>query len=377
MGETHLATITLRAKGLSITTPEYKDVYFNYYWLRDNCPTSFHPEIQERTFDICQLQQAPCAQQAEVIDDKLVINWANEDHTSEFDFAWLLAWQAQPGREDAAALPRKHWFGDYYPKLFRATQADLENTLENRLNWIQAMLEHGIAIITGMRDNDQSITDLANLIGHVRPSVEGYYFDVKAKAKAEAYSLSFTAAALEMHTDTPAEENAPGIQFLHCRANDTTGGDNLFLDGAAVAEDFRKSNPKGFDILSGVSVPFYYDHTNFDWRSRQRVIETDHQGNVTGLTVSQHMADLFDLPQQQLDDYYPAFVEFMQLLRNERYLMRFRLNAGECVVFDNHRIIHGRDAYAANSGSRHLRGCYTDRGELRSRYRTLYKQLVS
>ena len=124
-------------------------------------------------------------------------------------------------------------------------------------------------------------------------------------------------------------------------------------------------------------MPFYYDHSNFDWRSRQRVIETDHLGNVTGLTVSQHMADLFDLPQEQLDDYYPAFVEFMQLLRNARYLMRFRLNAGECVVFDNHRIIHGRDAYAASSGSRHLRGCYTDRGELRSRYRTLYKQLTS
>jgi gamma-butyrobetaine dioxygenase len=51
--------------------------------------------------------------------------------------------------------------------------------------------------------------------------------------------------------------------------------------------------------------------------------------------------------------------------------MRFRLCAGECIVFDNHRIVHGRESYLAESGERHLRGCYTDRGEMRSTYRSL------
>ena len=40
----------------------------------------------------------------------------------------------------------------------------------------------------------------------------------------------------------------------------------------------------------------------------------------------------------------------------------------------NHRIVHGREGYVADSGSRHLRGCYTDRGALRSTYRVLAKQ---
>jgi len=51
--------------------------------------------------------------------------------------------------------------------------------------------------------------------------------------------------------------------------------------------------------------------------------------------------------------------------------MRFRLAAGECIVFDNHRIVHGRAAYSATSGDRYLRGCYADRGEMRSTYRAL------
>ena len=59
------------------------------------------------------------------------------------------------------------------------------------------------------------------------------------------------------------------------------------------------------------------------------------------------------------------------MLQAEKYVMRFRLNAGECICFDNHRVVHGREAYTATSGDRHLRGCYTDRGEMRSSYRVL------
>ena len=52
-------------------------------------------------------------------------------------------------------------------------------------------------------------------------------------------NLAYTAKALEMHTDTPAEDIAPGVQFLHCR-NSVEGGANLFLDGVAVANDLRE-----------------------------------------------------------------------------------------------------------------------------------------
>ena len=41
------------------------------------------------------------------------------------------------------------------------------------------------------------------------------------------------------------------------------------------------------------------------------------------------------------------------------------------MIFDNRRILHGRTAFEAQSGNRHLRGCYIDRDELRSRVRLL------
>jgi gamma-butyrobetaine dioxygenase len=62
------------------------------------------------------------------------------------------------------------------------------------------------------------------------------------------------------------------------------------------------------------------------------------------------------------------------MLQSDKYLMRFRLEATECIVFDNHRIVHGRSAYSATEGDRYLRGCYADRGEMRSTYRALVSE---
>jgi gamma-butyrobetaine dioxygenase len=86
------------------------------------------------------------------------------------------------------------------------------------------------------------------------------------------------------------------------------------------------------------------------------------------------MLDIIDLPQDLLDTYYPAFCRFGKMLQEEKYMMSFLMKAGECMVFDNHRIVHGRAAYTASSGERYLRGTYTDRAEMRSSYRALVSE---
>ena len=135
-------------------------------------------------------------------------------------------------------------------------------------------------------------------------------------------------------------------------------------------------HPRDFEVLATNAIPFRFQHRGLDMRSRQRVIEVDDSGVVTGVTISQQMADVFDLDQALLDEFYPAFCRFGRLLREPRFVLEFTLRAGECLVFDNHRIVHGRMAYDRRTGERHLRGCYTDRGELRSKYRTLRRDAL-
>ncbi|WP_405404968.1 TauD/TfdA family dioxygenase [Paracoccus sp. Ld10] len=361
--------VTLKAKGLDVTLSDGSAHYFNYYWLRDNCPTSFNANTRERSFDIFHLATGPVAKAAMIENDALVISWADEDHVTRFPLGWLEAYSTPTPRADPADLPRVAWFGDHYPDVPRFSQPDLVADPETRAKWIEALIVEGFAIVTDMPDSDAGLTETANLIGQVRPTFFGDYFDVRTHIKPT--NTAYTAAALELHTDTPAEEHAPGVQFLHCRANTVAGGQSIYSDGVAVANAFRERDPEGFRLLSEVAIPFYCEHDTYDMRSRQTVIELDERGEVTGLTISQHMADIFDLDQTVLDSYYPAFCNFGRMLQEDRYMMRFLMKAGECMVFDNHRIVHGRAAYSADSGSRYLRGCYVDRGEMRSTYRAL------
>ncbi|MFN3661505.1 TauD/TfdA family dioxygenase [Yoonia sp.] len=363
--------VMVEDKGLRVPLASGQTGYFNYFWLRDNCPSSFDSETRERTFDIFHLDKPPHPQKAELAADGLSVVW-NDGHVSTYSMEFLESYATGERRKDPADMPRRAWFGDHYATVARFSQPKLMADKTEVARWIEALLTEGVAVVTDMPDSHEGLTETVRLIGHVRPTFFGDFFDVRTHIKPT--NLAYTAKALEMHTDTPAEDMAPGMQFLHCRANSVEGGLNLFLDGMAVANDLHREDPEAFRLLSETDIPYYCEHDHYDMRARQRVIELDEHGEVSGVTISQHMADIFDLPQEFLDDYYPAFCKFGRLLQSDKYMMRFRLNASECIVFDNHRIVHGRAAYSATSGERYLRGCYSDRGEMRSAYRAIMSE---
>ncbi|WP_397543745.1 TauD/TfdA family dioxygenase [Roseovarius salis] len=360
--------VRIADKGLYVTLAD-GETYFNYFWLRDACPTTIDPQTRERVFDVTSLDAAPSAKIASLGDGVLEIHWANEDHVSRIPVEKLEAFVANGQRPDPADMPRRLWYAGFDRDFTRVAQADVEHSEAGRAKLARALIEDGIALVTGMEDSDESLPRLVNQLGPVTPTAEGHFFEVRLEIAPT--NLAFTAGPLEMHTDLPGEEMAPGVQFLHCRANSVDGGRSLFLDGAAVAEALRAEDPEAFDLLSSHAVPFFYRHDGWDYRARQRIIELDARGNVSGVTISQHLQDDLDLPQDVLDVYYPAFCKFLRMMQEDRFVCRFRLNAGECIVFDNHRIVHGREGFSAESGQRHLRGCYTDRGAAWSTYRTL------
>jgi gamma-butyrobetaine dioxygenase len=344
-------------------------VYFNYFWLRDNCSSSWDNSTQERTFDILAEADDMHATSACIKNESLEVIWS-DGFQSRYDLNWLSRWHKGDNHGDLAVRARETWYGDHYQNMARFAYDDVIANPPSVADWAEAILDEGVALIQGMPNSNEGLKTLCELFGVVRPSFSGYTFDVKSKANPE--NLSYTDKALELHTDLPAEELAPGLQFLHCRINDAEGGNSLFVDATTVANALKQNYPEYFRILTEYEVPYRYTTDYQDVRAKQRIIELDpNNGEVSGIHFSQHLADVFDLSQRKMDIFYPAFRKFGQMLQDPQYLMTFRLNAGECIVFDNHRIAHGRTAFIKGSGARHLRGCYVDRGELRSVYRVL------
>jgi gamma-butyrobetaine dioxygenase len=174
--------------------------------------------------------------------------WAGEDHVSRYPLDMLAAYADGRAAPDPADLPRRPWFADHYPNVTRVSHPVLLDSADERRRWMEALLIEGIAIVTDMPDTDEALTRTAGLLGTIRPSFFGEYFDVRTHVKPT--NLAYTSKALELHTDVPAEELAPGIQYLHCRRNSVEGGRNLFLDGTAVANDLREADPEAFRLLA-------------------------------------------------------------------------------------------------------------------------------
>jgi hypothetical protein len=78
-----------------------------------------------------------------------------------------------------------------------------------------------------------------------------------------------------------------------------------------------------------------------------------------------------DMAGAHADRGYRAIHRFTQLCDSAKFRVAFPFRAGDCVVFDNRRVMHGREAFEEGAGDRHLRGCYVDRDDLYSRLRML------
>ena len=154
------------------------------------------------------------------------------------------------------------------------------------------------------------------------------------------------------------------------------GGGSTFVDGLKVLEGLREDQPEYFRLLSEYAIPFRFHDQEHDIRKHHRVINLDNFGNIVEIKYNAHIADIFDLPSEIMYDYYIAYRELMGRLKDARYKIELKLAAGQMVVFDNRRVLHGRKAFDESIGERHLRGCYVDRSEFKSRLRVLGKQLA-
>ncbi len=130
-------------------------------------------------------------------------------------------------------------------------------------------------------------------------------------------------------------------------------------------------DPEAFRLLCEVRIPFRFHDREADIRVHEPVITLAPSGGVIEIRYNAHLAGIFDRPAEIMPDYYRAYRAFMAKTRDAKYRVVFRLKAGEMVVFDNRRVLHGRDSFDPSTGFRHLHGCYVDRGEFASRLRKL------
>lgn len=355
---------------LTVTWSDGLHGAFNRFWLRENeVGPAIDPITRESTLDVDALPDDLRIEAVNLNGLEVSVGWSPDGHVSRHHAGWLRTtaeglWQPQ------ARLPAPEpWDAEMLPEPPSFDGLAVLNDDNALAAWLTAVARFGLARLRGLPVDLGTVVRVAERVGTIRNSNFGFTFHVESKPNPD--SNAYTAVALSAHTDLGTRELQPGLQLLHCRENTSTGGESTMVDGFRVALALREKDPEAFDILSRKCWVFANRHPDTDYRWSGPIIVLDGAGTVTEIRNTSFLRAEPDMPPDDVDAAYGAFRAYMRLAADPRFVCTYPFAAGDLVMFDNRRVLHGRHAFDPQSGTRRLEGCYLDSDELRSRLRVL------
>ena len=345
---------------------------FHFLWLRDNCPCCTHPDTREPIFNVASITDDLFISSISTNKEGfLKVTWSGESHISHFHPGWLRSncFLDSSKKPDPVALT---WDSSTKKELDRFDWNKITSDPEIERVWLYSLVEAGCSIIKNVEPSKNGLTEVAKHIGVVRQTNFGLFFDVEAKQGPD--TAAYTEIELPPHTDLPTREYQPGLQLLHCLKNSVKGGESILVDGFRVAEEIRSQEPEAFDLLTSTPWDFGNRSAATDYRWKTPMIKLGNNGKIEEVRVGNFLRVPLQVDFDLIEPMYKAYKLFETLNQDDRFKLRFRLEQGECLIFDNRRVLHARDSFDSSTGERHLYGCYIERDELWSSIRMLERR---
>jgi gamma-butyrobetaine dioxygenase len=326
-------------------------------WLRDNCPCPDCrvPGSGQKLFQITELPDELIVTAVEEDAATVTVTFGPDGHRSRFDRSWLAANERAGAGGDVRTEDGKRLWSGPGTALPSSDWEHYRSDPAVRAGVLDAVLTDGFALLRGVPVQAGMVASVAETFGYVRETNYGRVFDVRVEATPA--NLASTGLALSPHTDNPYRDPVPTIQLLHCQASAADGGDTLLVDGFAAAHRLRVEDPRSFGVLTRTPVPFGYPVAGL--RAYQPLIELSPEGRIRGIRFNNRSLQALRRPPSEVTAFYVAYRRWAARLARPELALTLRLAPGDCLIFDNTRVLHGRTAFTG-TGDRLLQGCYAD-----------------
>ncbi|KAK1760304.1 gamma-butyrobetaine dioxygenase [Echria macrotheca] len=383
-----IQSVTTQDGAISLTFTDDDPLHLSTLWLRDSCacPHCVDPDSGQKTHSTASLPDKPAVRSAEVTTDgALQIVWESDvlsggdAHTSVFSSSDIASWRADFNVRTPHLLPvqRTLWDNATYTSLLSSGHCRISynDWLHNEpAFWaaFQKLCETGLIFVTDVPESETEVQTIANRIGILQYTFYGFTWDVRSKPRAE--NVAYTSQFLGLHQDLMYHVPIPRLQLLHCLANSCEGGESLFSDGVRAAYEMKAAQPDLYDVLTREMVPFHYKKGGHYYEMvRSTILEGE-----GGLVEGTHWAPPFQAPFKRetmvrdasgavvsdpkdphsLAKWRQAAAVFQSSIEAPENMVEVKLSPGECVVFDNWRLQHGRREFVTSHGHRWLKGTY-------------------
>nr|XP_006823837.1 PREDICTED: uncharacterized protein LOC100373291 [Saccoglossus kowalevskii] len=215
--------------------------------------------------------------------------------------------------------------------LIDSSSIDPQSVLDNinvldscvELSWRGKEIHKGVIPLSWLKDNcySESSRIKESQERNISPFV---IFDVVSKP--QPINVAYSTAKIPFHMDLVYYESPPGLQLLHC--------------------------------LRDWPVHMKYKRPH---------ITLNPQGQVIGVFWAPPFEAPLQVAEEDVQPYYDAYHKFSQFLHECNLQVEYKLKVGECVLFNNRRILHARKEFILNGGTRYFQGCYINIDEFKSK----------
>ena len=344
---------------------------FDLLWLRDNCScdTCGNRSVGRKQVSILQMPEHPKAVRTSIENSRtLEVIWADDNHKSHYGSEWLRQHcYCETCREQRRFHPTL-WDQSLQNALPEFEFSDVESSELSRLNMLGQIVDKGLVLIHRVPPHQHGFESLLSHIGFIKETNYGRICDLKVDAGGEL--IGDTNLPIPLHTDECYRHANPGVLAFHCLStSDDGGGANLLADGFNLAKTLRETDHEAFELLCRTPMVSRRMHSDeVDLRSATPIISVDYEGNIQGIRYNERSAAPLDLCAEEIRPAYRALKAWLALTRDTAFQIRIHLKPGNVVVFDNQRVLHGRDEF---NGNRHLLYAQLDLDEPHSRNRIL------
>ena len=335
-------------------------------WLRDACSCSRcrNPSSSERLMDATSIEPHIGVRAADLREGVLRVD-VSDGHLVHLDQSWLIGHLTSKDVSDDPAAGLSLWDATTPGAILSSRFDEVRDLPEVRVGWIDLLHERGIAATDQHSQGEEGVREAASLIGPVRTTNYGEVWTVDATV--DPVTAVDSERALRVHTDLPYRNAAPGVQIMMVDSGGVGGGVSTFVDGFAVAEHIRTIDPAAWRLLTSTDFSYPFVRADIEMHGRSPLIGLHTNGSYAEV---RRAPDLIGVPFVDVADtaeLYRAVRLWHELLDGGLFEQRANPRSGEAIVWNNHRVLHGRTAFTLGThGRRVLHGGYVDIDDLHS-----------
>ena len=380
--------------GLLVEFGKGRSSKFDHIWLRDNCRCEkcFHPHTKQRQLDTYQIPLDIQPTRVDLEAEGFSLTWP-DGHRSFIRLSFLLQHSydppLSPARHPSATQVRKTkylWDNTIINCMPSVSFNDIFSTDELTwkgdfyvLEWLRKIDKYGFCLVDDVPPTPEATKELLKKIAFIRETHYGAFWDFTADM--EHGDTAYTNLPLGAHTDTTYFSDPAGLQLFHLLSPSTSheGGKSLLVDGFAAAAKLRREHPEAYRVLSEVPIDSHASggaHVAFRPLLPQPVLS--HHPRTGELTIIRWNSDdrlpLVARSGPEVKQLYLAIREWEKIIKSDRMELWTQMRMGQALIFDNHRVLHGRSGF---QGSRRLCGGYVNGDDYRSRLMSLEQRLLT